>query len=70
MKCSVIIPCYNQANYLPVAVESVLNQSYGDYEIIIVIDGSPDNAFEVALALADKSDLIKVYKILTIINGG
>ncbi len=62
MKCSVIIPCYNQAAYLTVAVESVINQTYKNYEIIIVIDGSPDNAFEVASALAQKSDLIKVYK--------
>jgi len=45
---SVIIPCYNQAHYLGEAIESVLAQSYPDYEIIVVDDGSPDNTAEVA----------------------
>jgi glycosyltransferase involved in cell wall biosynthesis len=45
---SVIVPCYNYACYLPEAVESVLNQTYQDFEIIIVNDGSPDDTKEVA----------------------
>ncbi|MBU2541257.1 MAG: glycosyltransferase family 2 protein [Candidatus Omnitrophica bacterium] len=45
---SVIIPIYNRAQYLPDAVNSVLNQSYKDFEIIIVDDGSTDNTREVA----------------------
>ncbi|MFZ5906223.1 MAG: glycosyltransferase [Nitrospirota bacterium] len=48
---SVIIPCYNQAQYLPEAVESVVNQSYGNWECIIVNDGSTDDTGEVARAL-------------------
>ncbi len=40
---SVIITTYNYANFLPRAVESVLNQTYRNYEIIIVDDGSTDN---------------------------
>lgn len=39
---SVIMPCYNQANYLQEAVDSVLNSSYKNIEIIIVNDGSTD----------------------------
>jgi len=47
-KVSVIIPCYNYANYLPDAVGSVLAQSYRDIEVIIVDDGSTDDTREVA----------------------
>lgn len=45
---SVIIPCYKQAHYLREAIESVLKQTYPDFEIIVVNDGSPDNTSEVA----------------------
>lgn len=45
---SVIIPCYNQANYLGEAIESVFEQSHRRFEIIVVNDGSPDNTSEVA----------------------
>lgn len=45
---SVVIPCYKQGHFLKDAIESVRCQTYKDYEIIVVNDGSPDNTTEVA----------------------
>ncbi|MBT9313807.1 glycosyltransferase family 2 protein [Leptothoe spongobia] len=44
---SICIPTYNRANILPYAVNSVLNQTYGDFELIICDDASPDNTADV-----------------------
>ena len=51
---SVIIPCYNYEKFLAKAVESVINQTFKDFEIIIVNDGSKDNSKEVAEDLVIK----------------
>lgn len=64
---SIIIPCYNQAQYLDEAVSSVLSQSFTDWEIIIVNDGSQDATQEVAEKWAQKDSRIQV---LSIENGG
>ncbi len=48
MKVSIVIPCWNQAQYLSEAIESALNQTYEDIEVLVINDGSPDNTLEVA----------------------
>ena len=52
-KVSVIIPTYNRADLLPRAVDSVLSQTYDDYEIIIVDDHSSDNTQDVIAKFSD-----------------
>jgi glycosyltransferase involved in cell wall biosynthesis len=46
IKISVIIPNYNHAKYLPDRIESILNQTYSDYEIIILDDCSQDDSWK------------------------
>ena len=40
---SVIVPVYKVEKYLPNCIESVLNQTFSDFELILVDDGSPDS---------------------------
>jgi glycosyltransferase involved in cell wall biosynthesis len=53
-KFSIIMPTYNRANLLPRAVASVLSQTYQNFELIIINDGSPDNTEEVIKSFTDK----------------
>ncbi len=52
-KVSVILPTYNRARFLPRAIHSVLGQSYGDLELIVVDDGSEDDTPDVVGNIAD-----------------
>ncbi|MFH4964296.1 glycosyltransferase [Gaetbulibacter sp. M235] len=67
MKVSVIVPCYNQAQYLDDALQSVLKQTYKDWECIIVNDGSTDHTEEVANTFLK---LDNRFKYIDIKNGG
>jgi glycosyltransferase involved in cell wall biosynthesis len=53
MKVSVIVPIYNKARYLERCVQSILAQSFSDFEVILVDDGSTDESWDVATAFAD-----------------
>jgi len=50
---SVVIPTYNRAHLVGRAIRSVLNQTYQDFEIIVVDDGSTDNTEEVVKSFND-----------------
>jgi len=52
-KVSFIVPCYNLAHLLPDCIESILAQSYGDFEVLIMDDCSPDGTPEVAQSFRD-----------------
>jgi glycosyltransferase involved in cell wall biosynthesis len=53
MLCSIIIPLYNKASFVTTAIESVLSQSYQDFEIIVVDDGSTDDGASIVKAIPD-----------------
>jgi glycosyltransferase involved in cell wall biosynthesis len=50
---SVIIPVFKQAKYLGQAVQSVLDQTYSNFEIVVINDASPDNTLEVVSQFSD-----------------
>lgn len=52
-KLSLILPVYNGQEYLSEAIESVLSQSFTDFELIIINDGSTDSSGEIIRALSD-----------------
>lgn len=57
---SVIVPVYNVEKYLDKCIESIVNQTYKNLEIILVDDGSPDNSGAICDAWAEKDDRIIV----------
>lgn len=60
MKLSIIIPVYNVKSFLPEAVESVLAQSFRDFELILVDDGATDGSGEICDRYAGEDSRIKV----------
>lgn len=58
---SVIIPVYNSSLYLNKCIESLLNQTYADLDIIIIDDGSNDNSFEICRKFELEDNRIRLY---------
>ncbi|MCM3731601.1 glycosyltransferase [Fictibacillus nanhaiensis] len=57
---SIIVPIYNIEKYLPQCIESILGQSFNDFELILVDDGSPDNCSNICDQYAASDNRIKV----------
>lgn len=64
---SIILPVYNVQEYLEECLDSILNQSYKDYELIIVDDGSMDNSLEIIKRYSNK---FKNFKFISQDNKG
>ena len=47
VELSVVVPVYNSAKYLPKCIDSILGQTYGNFEVILVDDGSNDSSGEI-----------------------
>ena len=61
VEISVIVPIYNAEDYLDESLNSIVNQSFRDLEIIFVDDGSTDNTLERLNEYAEKDNRIQVY---------
>ena len=57
---SVIIPVYNASEHLTECLESLLKQTYADFEAICINDGSTDSTLDVITSYAEKDDRIKI----------
>lgn len=60
-KISIIIPVYNTESYIEECIESILAQSFVDFEAIFIDDGSQDNSFAVINKFVNQDDRIKLY---------
>ena len=60
---SIITPCWNCEKYIAETIESVLAQTYDNWEMIIVDDCSTDHSYEIALEYSKKDNRIKVYRM-------
>jgi glycosyltransferase involved in cell wall biosynthesis len=59
---SVVMPVYNSEKYVKQSVESILSQTYKNFELIVIDDGSTDKSFEIVAKLAEKDKRIKFLK--------
>lgn len=57
---SIIIPIYNAEKYIERCINSILNQSYSKFELILIIDGSPDNSLSICKEFSKRDNRINV----------
>lgn len=69
MKFSIVVPNYNSSKYIKKLIESVHNQTFTDYELIIVDDISKDNSVDIIKPLLGKKDKLFINKTKRL-NGG
>ena len=51
-KITIIVPIYNVAKYLPTCIDSIINQTYTNLEILLIDDGSTDDSSKIAKSYA------------------
>lgn len=61
MKFSILVPCYNISQYIEQCLESVIRQTYKDWEIILVDDGSTDGTVDIIKSYVKKDKRIKPF---------
>ncbi|MCD7924146.1 MAG: glycosyltransferase [Bacteroides sp.] len=60
-KISVIVPVYNVENYIEKCIESILSQTYTDFELLLINDGSSDKSGSICDTYANKDERIRVF---------
>ncbi|MBQ8472704.1 MAG: glycosyltransferase family 2 protein [Bacilli bacterium] len=68
MKISIIVPIYNSSKYLRKCLDSIINQTYKNLEIILIDDNSSDNSYDICLEYRKNDNRIKLIK--TKVNKG
>lgn len=59
---TIFTPNYNNKDFLPEAIESILNQTYSNFEYLIIDDGSIDGSWEIIQKYANKDNRVKAYR--------
>ena len=62
MQISIVIPIYNGANYIEDLYQSLKNQTYDDFEVIYINDGSKDNSLKLLSEIARNDSRVSVYR--------
>lgn len=62
VKLSIIIPAYNVEEYIGACIDSILSQSYENYEVIVIDDGSSDRTVEIVREYSKKDTRVKLLQ--------
>ncbi len=66
MNClvSIVMPAYNSGKYIKASIESVLNQTYSNWELLVVDDNSNDNTADIAKSFSENDSRIRYFKFI------
>ena len=59
---SVLLPVFNAEKDINVAIQSILNQSYKDLELLIIDEGSTDNSYQICMNISEQDNRVKVFR--------
>jgi glycosyltransferase involved in cell wall biosynthesis len=59
---SIVMPCYNSDSYIKCSIESVINQTYSNWELVIIDDCSTDNSYQIINSFCEKDKRIIYFK--------
>lgn len=68
VKISIVVPVYNSEKYLPACIDSILDQTFTNFELLLINDASKDNSLQICIEYANRDNRIKVFN--REINGG